>query len=65
MAKLKQHRPDMVILDITMPQLNGIEALRKIREQYPATAILILTMHSDSYHFDQVMSAGAHGLDQG
>ncbi|MCL2458056.1 MAG: response regulator transcription factor [Desulfobulbus sp.] len=61
LEKLRLYRPDMVILDITMPQLNGIEALRKIREQYPAMAVLILTMHSGSYHFYQAMAAGAHG----
>ena len=61
LEKLQMCRPDMVILDITMPQLNGIETLRKIREQYPEVAILILTMHSGSYHFYQAMAAGAHG----
>ncbi|MDR2550619.1 MAG: response regulator transcription factor [Desulfobulbus sp.] len=61
LEKLQRHRPDMVILDITMPQLNGIEALRKIRERYPNMAVLILTMHSGGYHFYQAMTAGAHG----
>ena len=61
LEKLQLCRPDMVILDITMPQLNGIEVLRKIRGQHPAMAILILTMHSGSYHFYQAMAAGAHG----
>ncbi|WP_310600172.1 response regulator transcription factor [Desulfobulbus sp.] len=61
LEKLQLHRPDMVILDITMPQLNGIEALRRIRDQYPEMAVLILTMHSGSYHFYQAMTAGAHG----
>ncbi|WP_028318693.1 response regulator [Desulfobulbus elongatus] len=58
---LRQHPPDMVILDITMPQLNGIEAVRKIRQQFPEMAVLILTMHSGSHHFYQAMAAGAHG----
>ena len=61
LEKLQSCRPDMVILDITMPQLNGIEALRKIRGLYSEMAILVLTMHSGSYHFYQAMAAGAHG----
>ena len=58
---LQQHPPDMVILDITMPHLNGIEAVGRIKKLYPAMAILILTMHSGSHHFYQAMAAGAHG----
>jgi DNA-binding NarL/FixJ family response regulator len=58
---LQQQAPDMVILDITMPQLNGIEAVGRIKKLYPAMAILMLTMHSGSHHFYQAMAAGAHG----
>jgi len=58
---LQQQPPDMVILDITMPQLNGIEAVGTIKKLFPEMAILILTMHSDSHHFYQAMAAGTHG----
>lgn len=58
---LRHQPPDMVILDITMPQLNGIETLGRIKESFPAMAILMLTMHSGSHHFYQAMAAGAHG----
>ena len=58
---LRHEPPDMVILDITMPHLNGIEAVGKIRKLFPVMAILILTMHSGSHHFYQAMAAGAHG----
>lgn len=61
LERLQQHPPDMVILDITMPHLNGIEAVGKIKKLYPSMAILILTMHSGSHHFYQAMAAGAHG----
>lgn len=61
LERLQQHPPDMVILDITMPHLNGIEAVGRITKLYPAMAILILTMHSGSHHFYQAMAAGAHG----
>ena len=58
---LRQNPPDMAILDITMPQLNGIEAIGKIKKLFPVMAILILTMHSGSHYFYQAMAAGAHG----
>ena len=53
--------PDMVILDITMPRLNGIEAMEQIKELCPEVAILILTMHSGSQYFYSAIAAGAHG----
>ena len=58
---LGQEATDMVILDITMPQLNGIEAVGKIRKSFPAIAILVLTMHANSQYFYQAITAGAHG----
>jgi two-component system, NarL family, response regulator NreC len=58
---LRQNPAEMVILDITMPQLNGIKAIGKIKKLFPGMAILILTMHSASHYFYQAMAAGAHG----
>lgn len=58
---LRQEATDMVILDITMPQLNGIEAVGQIRKLFPAIAILVLTMHANSQYFYQAIAAGAHG----
>ena len=54
--------PDMVILDITMPHLNGIETMERIRKSCPEVAILILTMHSGSQYFYNAIAAGAHGF---
>jgi DNA-binding NarL/FixJ family response regulator len=51
--------PDMVILDISMPNLRGIEALREIREKCPKVRSLILSMHREYLH--QALSAGADG----
>jgi two-component system response regulator NreC len=58
---VQQDPPDMVILDITMPHLNGIEAVGKIRQSFPLIAILVLTMHTSSQYFYQAIAAGAHG----
>ncbi|WP_267926845.1 response regulator [Desulfolithobacter dissulfuricans] len=58
---LEQDQPDMIILDISMPRLNGLEVLGKLRELYPEIRILILTMHRNSQYFYHTISAGAHG----
>lgn len=61
LEKIKEQPPDMVILDISMPGMNGIEAVSVISERYPDVRILILTMHSNAQYFYHVISAGAHG----
>jgi DNA-binding NarL/FixJ family response regulator len=53
--------PDIAIVDITMPLLNGIEATRQIVKRSPTTRVLILTMHSDEAYVNQVLQAGATG----
>ncbi|MCI5165261.1 MAG: DNA-binding response regulator [Candidatus Electrothrix sp. GM3_4] len=58
---LEEVQPDMVILDISMPQINGIEAVGKINELYPAVRLLVLTMHSNTQYCYHAVSAGAHG----
>jgi len=54
-------KPDVVIMDIAMPQLNGIEATRQIREASPATKVLILSAHSDDMYIERLMELGASG----
>ncbi len=61
MELLQKEEPEMVILDISMPRMNGIEAVTEINERYPAIRILILTMHTNAQYFYHVISAGAHG----
>lgn len=61
LALVQQDPPDMVILDITMPKLDGIETIGKIRKIYPWVALLVLTMHANSQYFYQAIAAGAHG----
>ena len=58
---LKKLTPDMVILDISMPNLRGIEATRDIKKIHPDLKILILTMHKNKEYLYQAISAGAVG----
>jgi two-component system response regulator NreC len=54
-------QPDAVLMDIQMPELNGIEATRIIKEKSPKTAVLALTMHEDDQYFFEMLHAGASG----
>jgi DNA-binding NarL/FixJ family response regulator len=53
--------PDVVLMDIGMPRLNGLEATRQIKHDCPGVAILILTMHDNEEYLRQVLAAGASG----
>jgi DNA-binding NarL/FixJ family response regulator len=61
LEQLRLNGADMVILDITMPLLNGLEAVGEVRKQFPEIDILMLTMHANSQYFYQAVAAGAHG----
>lgn len=60
-ARARESKPDVAVLDIGMPLLNGVEAARQIRKQMPATEILILTMHDSETMIQSVLEAGARG----
>jgi two-component system, NarL family, response regulator NreC len=53
--------PDVVLMDISMPDMNGIEATRRIKESCPDVAVLALTMHEDDQYFFEMLAAGASG----
>jgi DNA-binding NarL/FixJ family response regulator len=54
-------RPDVVVIDIAMPELNGIEATQQIREACPSTRVVILSMHATSEHIFRALRSGAQG----
>lgn len=55
-------KPDIILLDINMPNCNGLEALELLHAQVPASRVLVLTMHDDSGYLRQVMASGAAGF---
>ena len=59
--KARQLQPQMVLMDIAMPGMNGIEATRQIVKDLPDTRVLILSMHDDEEFFFSVLRAGASG----
>jgi two-component system, NarL family, response regulator NreC len=54
-------RPDVVVMDIGMPVLNGIEATKRIVTEHPTTAVVILSMHADESYVMRALKAGARG----
>ncbi len=61
LSVLNKVEPDLIILDVSMPNLRGIEAIPEIRRVRPAVKVLILTMHKEEEYLYQAISAGANG----
>ena len=59
--KARELKPDVVVMDISMPKVNGIEATRILKQSRPETGILVLTMHENAEYANQVFKAGASG----
>lgn len=59
---LEKGIPDLIILDITMPRLSGLEAARKVKSAYPGVKVLVLTMHNNQEYLQEAMAAGAEGF---
>ena len=54
-------RPDVVIMDITMPEMSGLEATKRLKAVYPECQVLALTVHQDKQYFFEMLAAGASG----
>jgi two-component system, NarL family, response regulator NreC len=55
-------KPDVVVMDVSMPELNGIEATRRLMKASPRTRVLALSMHKDSVYVREILRAGAQGF---
>ena len=58
---LREHRPDLVLLDLNLPDLGGLELLRRLRAEEPAPRVLVFTMHADPVFAARALEAGATG----
>jgi two-component system response regulator NreC len=58
---VKELTPDVVVMDLTLPDISGIEATRHIKDTYPGVAVVALTIHEDEQYFFEMLQAGASG----
>ncbi|MBW2303998.1 MAG: response regulator transcription factor [Deltaproteobacteria bacterium] len=56
-----EHRPDLILMDLSMPNMNGLEAIREIKKQNPDTKIIVLTVHKAEEYILAALQAGADG----
>ncbi|MCD9032134.1 response regulator transcription factor [Luteimonas sp. Y-2-2-4F] len=61
LQQAQAHRPDVAVVDLSMPRLGGIEVVRRLRETAPDTRVLVLTMHEEEEYVLHVVRAGASG----
>jgi len=58
---IEKHRPDCVVMDLAMPGLSGVEAVRRSRTQFPSIPVLVVSMHADEVYVHRALVAGASG----
>ena len=58
---VEQLKPDLLVLDVAMPKMNGVEVTRKVAQNFPEVRVLILSMHKDSNYVRETLRAGAKG----
>ena len=56
-----KHKPDVAVLDVSMPRMTGIQATHEIKQHLPDTAVVLLSMHDDQRYFYEALKAGAAG----
>jgi two-component system response regulator NreC len=61
LEKAREVQPDIVLMDITMPDMDGIDATLRLKQLYPECQILVLTVHTDKQYFMKMLSVGASG----
>ena len=61
LALVEELSPDIVVMDVTMPGLNGIEATKRIVAEFPGTLVVALSIHSDKQFVQDMLQAGASG----
>ena len=59
LAFFNQRRPDLLLLDLSMPKMNGLECMKEIKSRYPKTKIIVLSMHEDETYIREAMTSGA------
>src|SRR5439155_2214200 len=60
-TKYRQHQPDVVVMDLRMPNLSGVQATRQIRREFPGALIIVLTTYEGDEDIHRALEAGAHG----
>ncbi len=59
--EITEEKPNIILLDLSMPEMNGLEALKIIKEKYPSIGVIILTIHEAEHHILATIQAGANG----
>lgn len=59
---VRTHKPDLVVVDLSMPGMDGLEATRRLKAEFPKLRIIVLTMHEDASYLTGAVQAGAHGF---
>jgi DNA-binding NarL/FixJ family response regulator len=62
LSLIRENRPDLVLLDITMPEMNGFEVLDNLKKEFPGVRVVVLTVHDSEEYAVHAIRAGAHGF---
>jgi DNA-binding NarL/FixJ family response regulator len=61
LTAIERTKPDLVLVDIGLPERSGLELIKDLRATNPATAVLVISMHDESLYAERVLRAGGHG----